>query len=151
MASNCYSVAEAYVAMMCGGHVFPFAICNDKRLVGFIRISCGENADQDGVSVEKGNYEIRRFMIDKRYFFCLFRPETIGAFFFPSHKTKTARRLFSDRSPVQRALPPSIPAPAGNLSRSGSIRAMGKASPISRKRGQSEAWSLMSPHACRWE
>lgn len=27
----------------------------------------GENADQDGVSVEKDNYEIWRFMIDKRY------------------------------------------------------------------------------------
>ncbi len=37
VASSCYSVAEAYVAMMCGGHVFPFAICNDKRLVGFIQ------------------------------------------------------------------------------------------------------------------
>lgn len=53
--------------MMCGGHVFPFAIYNDKRLVGFIQIGYGENADQDGVSVEKDNYEIWRFMIDKRY------------------------------------------------------------------------------------
>ncbi|MBO4933779.1 MAG: GNAT family N-acetyltransferase, partial [Clostridia bacterium] len=66
VASNCYSVAEAYVTMMCGGHVFPFAIYNDKRLVGFIQIGYGENADQDGVSVEKDNYEIWRFMIDKR-------------------------------------------------------------------------------------
>ena len=67
VASNCYSIAEAYVTMMCGGHVFPFAIYNDKRLVGFIQIGYGENADQDGVSVEKDNYEIWRFMIDKRY------------------------------------------------------------------------------------
>jgi diamine N-acetyltransferase len=67
VASNCYSVAEAYVTMINGGHVFPFAIYNDKRLVGFIQLAYGEDADQDGVSVEKDNYEIWRFMIDKRY------------------------------------------------------------------------------------
>ena len=65
--SNCYSVAEAYVTMMCGGQVFPFAIYSDDEPVGFIQIGYGENADQDGVSVEKDNYEIWRFMIDKRY------------------------------------------------------------------------------------
>ena len=67
VASNCYSVAEAYVTMINGGQVFPFAIYNDKRPVGFIMLGYGENADQDGVSVEKDNYEIWRFMIDKRY------------------------------------------------------------------------------------
>ena len=67
VAGNCYSVAEAYVTIINGGKVFPFAIYNDKRLVGFIQIGYGENADQDGVSVEKDNYEIWRFMIDKRY------------------------------------------------------------------------------------
>ena len=67
VASNCFSVAEAYVTQMNGGQVFPFAIYNDKRPVGFIQIGYGENADQDGVSVEKDNYEIWRFMIDKRY------------------------------------------------------------------------------------
>ena len=30
VADNCYSVAEAYVTMMCGGHVFPFAIAPAK-------------------------------------------------------------------------------------------------------------------------
>lgn len=67
VASNCFSVAEAYVTLVNGGHVFPFAIYCDKRLVGFIQIAYGENADQDGVSVEKDNYEIWRFMIDKRF------------------------------------------------------------------------------------
>ncbi len=67
VADNCYSVAEAYVTMMNGGHVFPFAIYNDKQLVGFIQLAYGESADQDGVSVEKDNYEIWRLMIDKRY------------------------------------------------------------------------------------
>ncbi|MCR5782193.1 MAG: GNAT family N-acetyltransferase [Clostridia bacterium] len=67
VANNCYSVAEAYVTVMNGGQVFPFAIYNGKRPVGFIQIGYGENADQDGVSVEKDNYEIWRFMIDKRY------------------------------------------------------------------------------------
>ena len=67
VADNCYSVAEAYVTVSNGGHVFPFAIYNDKRLVGFIQLAYGENADQDEVSVAKDNYEIWRFMIDKRY------------------------------------------------------------------------------------
>ena len=48
VASNCFSVAEAYITLMNGGRVFPFAIYNDKRPVGFIRIGCGENADHDG-------------------------------------------------------------------------------------------------------
>ena len=67
VASNCYSVAEAYVTMINGGKVFPFAIYNDKRPVGFIMLGYGENADQDGVSMEKDSYEVWRFMIDKRY------------------------------------------------------------------------------------
>ena len=49
VASNCYSVAEAYVTLINGGQVFPFAIYNDDRPVGFIQIAYGENADQDGV------------------------------------------------------------------------------------------------------
>ena len=67
VASNLYSIAEAYVTLVNGGQVFPFAIYNDDTLVGFIQLGYGENADQDGVSVEKDNYEIWRFMIDKRY------------------------------------------------------------------------------------
>ena len=67
VASNLYSIAEAYVTEANGGHVFPFAIYNDDTLVGFIQLGYGENADQDGVSVEKDNYEIWRLMIDKRY------------------------------------------------------------------------------------
>ncbi len=67
VASNLYSVAEAYVTLVNGGHVFPFAIYSDEKLVGFIQLAYGENADQDGVSVEKDNYEIWRFMIDKRF------------------------------------------------------------------------------------
>ncbi len=67
VASNLYSIAEAYVTEANGGHVFPFAIYNDEKLIGFIQLAYGENADQDGVSVEKDNYEIWRLMIDKRY------------------------------------------------------------------------------------
>ena len=67
VASNCFSVAEAYVTLINGGQVFPFAIYSDDTPVGFIQIGYGENADQDGVSVEKDNYEIWRFMIDKQH------------------------------------------------------------------------------------
>ena len=67
VADNVYSIAQAYVTLVNGGHVFPFAIYNDDTLVGFIQLAYGSNADQDGVSVEKDNYEIWRFMIDKKY------------------------------------------------------------------------------------
>ena len=42
VASNCFSVAEAYVTMVNGGQVFPFAIYNDKKLIGFIQTGYGE-------------------------------------------------------------------------------------------------------------
>ena len=67
VADNCFSVAEAYVTLVNGGKVFPFAIYNDDTLVGFIQLAYGETADQDGVSVEKDNYQVWRFMIDKKY------------------------------------------------------------------------------------
>ena len=67
VASNMFSVAEAYVTMINGGHVYPFVIYNDERVVGFIQLAYGENADQDGVSMEKDSYEVWRFMIDKHY------------------------------------------------------------------------------------
>ena len=66
VASNIYSIAEAYVTLTAGGYAFPFAIYHDEDLVGFIMMGYGENADQDGVSVEKDNYQIWRFMIDKK-------------------------------------------------------------------------------------
>ena len=67
VASNVFSVAEAWATADNGGHAFPFAIYNDKMPVGFLMLGYVENADRDGVSVEKDNYEIWRFMIDKRY------------------------------------------------------------------------------------
>ena len=67
VASNMFSVAEAYVTMINGGHVYPFVIYNDERVVGFIQLAYGENADQDGVSMEKDSYEVWRFMIDKSH------------------------------------------------------------------------------------
>ena len=67
VASNVISLAQAYVTQINGGHVYPFAVLNGKRVVGFIQLAYGENADQDGVSMEKDSYEIWRFMIDKRY------------------------------------------------------------------------------------
>ena len=51
VASNVFSVAEAWVTADNGGHAFPFAIYNDKRPVGFLMLGYGENADRDGVSV----------------------------------------------------------------------------------------------------
>jgi|GEM_PF-1758625 len=67
VASNMFSVAEAYVTMINGGHVYPFVIYNDERVVGFIQLAYGENADQDGVSMEKDSYEVWHFMIDKSH------------------------------------------------------------------------------------
>ncbi|MBQ9276420.1 MAG: GNAT family N-acetyltransferase [Clostridia bacterium] len=71
VADNIYSLAEAFAARESGETALPFAIYNGKRLVGFCMIgfNCplGENDDPEKCWFLKGNYEIWRFMIDKRY------------------------------------------------------------------------------------
>ena len=74
VASNCSSLAEAYVAITNGGVALPFAICKDKKPIGFLMIGYGLNEDDiddddDKAFIEmvENSYCIWRFMIDKRY------------------------------------------------------------------------------------
>ena len=73
VASNASSLAEAYVAITNGGVALPFAICRNKKPIGFLMIGYGDDdevlKDEDPTFIEmaKKSYCLWRFMIDKRY------------------------------------------------------------------------------------
>lgn len=66
VASNVYSLAEAYVAVSTGDCVpMPYAIYDDDEMVGFLMLSY-DPADEDDEDDETV-YVVWRLMIDKRY------------------------------------------------------------------------------------
>lgn len=74
VASNVCSLAEAYVAITNSAVALPFAICRNKKPIGFLMIgySCSDDedwGDEDPAFIEmaKKSYCLWRFMIDKRY------------------------------------------------------------------------------------
>ncbi|MDY6429654.1 MAG: GNAT family N-acetyltransferase [Bacilli bacterium] len=74
VASNKGSLAEAYVAITNGGVALPFAICRNKKPIGFLMIGYGLAEDDDlagedpaFVEIVRKSYCLWRFMIDKRY------------------------------------------------------------------------------------
>ena len=74
VASNNNSLAEAYVAITNGGVALPFAICKNKKPIGFLMIGYGLAEDDDlekedplFVEMARKSYCVWRFMIDKRY------------------------------------------------------------------------------------
>lgn len=74
VADNNNSLAEAYVAITNGGVALPFAICKNKKPIGFLMIGYGLSDDDDledenpaFVEMAKDSYCIWRFMIDKHY------------------------------------------------------------------------------------
>jgi len=74
VATNASSLAEAYVAITNGAVALPFAICRNKKPIGFLMIGYGltseddeEGEDPEFVEIVKDSYCIWRFMIDKRY------------------------------------------------------------------------------------
>ena len=74
VASNTSSLAEAYVAITNGAVALPFAICRNKKPIGFLMIGYGLSEDEDiededpgFVEMIKKSYCLWRFMIDKRY------------------------------------------------------------------------------------
>ena len=74
VASNNNSLAEAYVAITNGAVALPFAICRNKKPIGFLMIGYGASDDEDWnnedpafVEMVKKSYCLWRFMIDKRY------------------------------------------------------------------------------------
>jgi len=74
VAKNVSSLAEAYVAITNGGVALPFAICRNKKPIGFLMIGYGLAEDDDLKDEDPGfvemaskSYCLWRFMIDKRY------------------------------------------------------------------------------------
>jgi len=73
VASNVCSLAEAYVAITNGAIAIPFAICKNKKPVGFLMIGYSYNEEDDSeedpefLKMIKDSYCIWRLMIDKRY------------------------------------------------------------------------------------
>ena len=72
VASNKTSIIQAYTATGTACSAFPFAVYNDKKVVGFLMICYNEGAFYEiygevPPSALVNNYSICRIMIDKRY------------------------------------------------------------------------------------
>ena len=65
VANNKSSLIEAYLTLEMGNHVYPFAICLDKKVIGFVMIGYDDYDEGDPEYLK--NYFIWRFMIDKKY------------------------------------------------------------------------------------
>ena len=68
VATNNSSIIEAYIAITENNHVFTFGIYKDDTPIGFLMIGYDVNSDDEGVpKIAKGNYNIWRLMIDKKF------------------------------------------------------------------------------------
>ena len=68
VAPNNISIIEAYLAITENNDVFTFGIYNDDAPVGFLMIGFDVNSDDADVpKIAKENYNIWRFMIDKKF------------------------------------------------------------------------------------
>ena len=68
VAANEISIIEAYIAETGNGHAFPFGIYENDTPIGFLMI--GFDTDDywdDAPSIAKGNYNLWRLMIDRKY------------------------------------------------------------------------------------
>ena len=68
VATNNSRIIEAYIAITENNHVFTFGIYNDDTPVGFLMIGFDVKSDVEGIPrIAKGNYNIWRIMIDKKF------------------------------------------------------------------------------------
>lgn len=68
VATNNSSIIEAYIEIAENNDVFTFGIYKDDTPVGFLMIGFDVNSDDKGApKIAKGNYNIWRFMIDKKF------------------------------------------------------------------------------------
>ena len=68
VATNNSSIIEAYIAITENNHVYTFGIYKDDTPVGFLMIGYDVNSDEEGAPmIAKGNYNIWRLMIDKKF------------------------------------------------------------------------------------
>ena len=68
VAPNNISIIEAYLAIVENGNVFTFGIYKEDTPIGFLMIGFDVNSDDEGAPrIAKGNYNIWRLMIDKKF------------------------------------------------------------------------------------
>ena len=68
VATNNSSIIEAYIAITDNNHVFTFGIYKGDTPIGFLMIGFDVNSDDEGApKIAKGNYNIWRLMIDKKF------------------------------------------------------------------------------------
>ena len=68
VATNNSSIIEAYIAITENNHVFTFGIYKDDTPIGYLMIGFDVNSDDEGApKITKGNYNIWRIMIDKKF------------------------------------------------------------------------------------
>ena len=68
VATNNSSIIEAYITITENNHVFTFGIYKDDTPIGFLMIGYDVNSDDEGAPrIAKGNYNIWRLMIDKKF------------------------------------------------------------------------------------
>ena len=68
VATNNSSIIEAYIAITDNNDVFTFGIYKDDTPIGFLMIGFDVNSDDEGApKIAKGNYNIWRLMIDKKF------------------------------------------------------------------------------------
>lgn len=68
VASNVFTLAEAYVALTTGEFVpMPYAIRAGEELVGFVALAYVAVGSPSASGRTTGSYEMYRFMIDKRF------------------------------------------------------------------------------------
>ena len=68
VATNNSGIIEAYIAITDNNDVFTFGIYKDDAPIGFLMIGYNVNSDDEGApSIAKGNYNIWRLMIDKKF------------------------------------------------------------------------------------
>ena len=68
VATNNSSIIESYIALTENNHVFTFGIYKDDTPIGFLMIGFDVDSDDEGAPrIAKGNYNIWRLMIDKKF------------------------------------------------------------------------------------
>ena len=68
VATNNSSIIEAYIAITDNNDVFTFGIYKGDTPIGFLMIGYDVNSDDEGApKIAKGNYNIWRLMIDKKF------------------------------------------------------------------------------------
>ena len=68
VATNNISIIEAYIAITENNDVFTFGIYKEDTPIGFLMIGFDVNSDDEGApKIAKGNYNIWRLMIDKKF------------------------------------------------------------------------------------